>query len=153
MKTKIKTLTLFPHEVFEKIQSVRAASDRIQILKENSSFAIRSILQINFNDWIKLDLPEGTPPYTKDTNPPEFSSARIDNAIKIFKYLVVGDKKLTKVRKEVKFIQLLEALNEKDAAIMVAIKDKNLEKLYPAVTPTLVRKAFPNLIKEKQTDK
>ena len=56
MNKKVKPLKLFPHEIFEKVQAVRAMSDRIAILKENESFVIKTILQANFNDWVKFDL-------------------------------------------------------------------------------------------------
>lgn len=145
----IKKLSLFPHEVFEKVQAVRGMHDRVKILKENSSFALRTIIQINFNNWIQFDLPEGDAPFKEDTNPPEFSAARIDSAIKVLKYMVKENKKLPRAQKELKFIQLLESLNVKDAKILVAVKDKKLDRLYPAMTEVLVRKAFPNIIKDK----
>lgn len=144
----VNKLSLFPHEIFEKVQAVRAMKDRVAILQENSSFALRTILQVNFNNWIKFDLPEGNAPFKEDTNPPEFSAGRIDNAIRILKLLTV-ESKLPKVKKEMKFIQLLESVNVKDAKIIVAMKDKNIQDLYPAITPVLVKKAFPNLIKDK----
>ena len=54
------------------------------------------------------------------------------------------------MKKEIKFIQMLEGLNENDAKIIVAIKDKKLNKLYSALTPALVSRAFPTLIQEKE---
>lgn len=149
MNKKVKPLKLFPHEIFEKVQEVRAMSDRIAILKENESFVIKTILQANFNDWIKFDLPEGEPPYNADTNPPEFSASRIEKSIRQLIHFI--DKSpLPRMKKEIKFIQMLEGLNVNDAKIIVAIKDKKLNKLYSALTPALVSRAFPTLIQEKE---
>jgi hypothetical protein len=149
MKRKpVKPLKLFPYEIFDKVQSVRAMKDRVEILQENESFVLKSILQINFNDWIQFDLPEGEPPFTKDKNPPEFSAGRIEKQIKLLK-MFIPESKLSRVKKEVKFIQLLESLHYKDSEIIVAIKDKKLNKLYPALTPVLIKKAFPTVIKDK----
>src|SRR6056300_149512 len=102
--------------------------DRIAVLKEYESFTLKTILQVNFNNWIEFDLPEGDAPYKKDKNPPEFSAGRIDKLIKELKHLV-KQSKLPRARKELKFIQMLEAMHHKDADIIVAIKDKNLNKL------------------------
>ena len=150
MKRKpVNPLKLFPHEIFEKVQGVRAMSDRIAVLKENESFTLKTILQVNFNIWIEFDLPEGDAPYKKDKNPPEFSAGRIDKLIKELKHLV-KQSKLPRARKEIKFIQMLEAMHHKDADIIIAIKDKKLNKLYSALTPALVSRAFPTLIQEKE---
>lgn len=144
-KPKVK---LLPHEIFEKVQSVRAMKDRVQILQENESFSVKLILQGNFNDWVQFDLPEGAPPFKEDKNPVDKSAGRIERNIKILRLLLKGGK-LSRLRKEVKFVQLLESVNVKDANIIIAMKDKQLNKLYPALTPALVKRAFPKLIKDK----
>jgi len=144
-KPKVK---LLPHEIFDKVQNVRAMKDRIKILQENESYSLKLILQGNFNSWVQFDLPEGAPPFKEDRNPPEKSAGRIDRHIKVLKHFVKGSR-LPRTRKEIKFIQFLEAINVNDAKIIIAMKDKNLNKLYPALTPALVKRAFPNLIKDK----
>jgi|TARA_R110000851_G_scaffold319838_1_gene484437 hypothetical protein len=142
-----RTLVTYPHEIFEKIQKARGPKERLVILKEHSSFTLRSLLQINFSPWLKFDLPEGTPPYTEDKNPPQYSASRVERTIKQFAYLVPSNKQ-SKVKKEVRFIQMLEAVNAEDAKIIAACKDKNLTSLYHKVNRKLVDDVFPNLIKE-----
>ena len=142
-----RTLVTYPHEIFEKIQKARGPKERLVILKEQSSFTIRTLLQINFSPWLKFDLPEGTPPYTEDKNPPQNSASRVEKAVKQFSVLVLSSKQ-SKVKKEMRFIQMLESVNAEDAKIFAACKDKNLTSLYNKVNRKLVNDVFPNLIKE-----
>lgn len=144
-KPKVK---LSLDEIFSKVQDVRAMKDRVAILQENDCYALRLVLQGNFNDWVQFDLPEGSPPYKPDTNVPDRSAGRIDKNIKILKRLLKGSP-MNKVKKELRFVQLLESVNTNDAKIIIAMKDKQLKKLFPAITPALVNKAFPGIIKDK----
>lgn len=144
-KPKVK---LSLDEIFSKVQDVRAMKDRVAVLQENDCYALRLVLQGNFNDWVQFDLPEGEPPYKQDTNVPDRSAGRIDKNIKILKRLLKGST-MNKVKKELRFVQLLESVNTNDAKIIIAMKDKKLQKLFPAITPALVNKAFPGIIKDK----
>jgi len=142
-----RTLVTYPHEIFGKIQKARGPKERLVILKEQSSFTLRTLLQINFSPWLKFDLPEGTPPYTPDKNPPQYSASRIEKVVKQFSILVPSAKQ-SKTKKEMRFIQMLEAVNAEDAKILAACKDKDLTSLYNKVNRKLVDDVFPNLIKE-----
>ena len=59
-KPKVK---LSLDEIFSKVQDVRAMKDRVEILQENACYALRLVLQGNFNDCVQFDLPEGEPAY------------------------------------------------------------------------------------------
>ena len=146
----MKKTNLLPHEVFDLVQSTRDLKERDAIIKKHESFAIRTILQVNFSDWIKFDIPEGAPPYTPDTRPPEKAAGRINKSIRVLKDLVVGSK-MPKYKKEMRFVQLLESVNEKDAEILVAMKDKKLNKLYSSLTEAFVKRNFPKIIIDKTT--
>lgn len=149
MLTKPKRY-MFPHDVFAGLSSIDSFHEKVEYLKKHQSFTIKTILQANFNPHIILDLPAGTPPYNKDNTPAENSLARIDKAIKVLGALVVQggvpSVGLDKIRKETRFLQLLESINEKDAEIVVAMKDKKLTELYPLVDRTLAAAAFPDIV-------
>jgi hypothetical protein len=138
---------LLPHEVFEKVAKAKTPVTRIKILQENESFSLKTLLQGNFDPKIKISLPEGAPPYRKDQAPAGLQMARIDNSIKMLGNLVVGNP-LPQMRKEMLFVQLLESVHEKDAEIIIAMKDKTLSDLFPVLTAKLVNKAFPKLLPE-----
>jgi len=114
-------------------------------MKQYQSFAFKTIIQLNFNDRIKLDLPEGKPPYRDEQCPKSIMHAGTKNAIKSLGRLVVGHK-LPKLKKESMFIRILESLNVKDAEMLWRAKDGNLEELYPKLTKKLVEKTWPEIL-------
>lgn len=144
-KTADKNINLLPHEVLEKIAQTKATKTRISILKNNSSFALKTILQANFRDDIKFDIPEGTPPYKPDEGITGNQLQHIDKAITTLKHLLTTNKSIENVKKESMFINLLETVHAKDAKILIAMKDKTLRELYPGLTENIVEKAYPNL--------
>lgn len=60
----VNKMTLQIHEVIKKAASQSKKADKIKVLKENESFALRTILQGAYDSRIQFILPEGTPPYT-----------------------------------------------------------------------------------------
>jgi hypothetical protein len=93
---------------------------------------------------VKLDLPEGKPPYKEDDAPTGMQLQAIDTAIRKLGYLVPNSG-YDKIKKEVMFIQMLESIHQKDAAIVVAAKDGKLQDLYSKITINLVQDSFPKL--------
>jgi hypothetical protein len=143
--TKPITPDKLPFEVFEEMEALTTIAKRDAHLKKYDSFVLRTILQANFDKNIVLELPEGTPPFVKDLAPPGASMARLNSAIKVLGQLVVGNAKFNKVQKEVAFIKLLEGCNQKDAEVLIAMKDKTLSTMYPTLTLALVKKAIPSI--------
>lgn len=145
---KASTSYSYPHEVFAALGNISSFHDRVKFLQDKQSFAIRTILQCNFTPSIILDLPDGAPPFTRDVLPVGNSLGRIDKAVKILGQLVLGERPSTgldRMRKETRFIQLLESINEKDADVIIAMKDKKLSEVFPVLDLTLAKAAFPNL--------
>jgi len=103
-----------------------------------------------FSPNIRLDLPEGIPPFSRDNLPLGNSMGRVDKAIKVLGKLALmpgqtPSSGLSKIKKETLFIQLLESVNEKDAEAIIAMKDKTLSQLYPVLDETLAKAAFPDI--------
>jgi hypothetical protein len=142
---KRKTMVLFPHEVFESLEQSKNKQERIEILRNGSSLALKLILQCAFDDSVILDLPTGAPPYKQDTGPLGLQQTPLKQAIQILPRLTKSNTRIDNFRKEKLFIQLIENVYPKDALIILAAKDKKLHKTYPLVTKSLVREAFPDL--------
>jgi hypothetical protein len=134
------------HELFEQAQNLPTRLERIELLKKQDNFALRTILQLAHNPKIELDFPEGAPPYKKSDNPIGLEHGRLKNIIRSLGQCVKGNN-VSQVKKEQIFIRLLESVDEKDAQIIIAAKDKVLHKLYSKVTENLVEKTFPALLK------
>jgi hypothetical protein len=147
----VKKKYKYPHEVFAELEKISSFHDRVAYLRENDSFAIKTILQCNFSPTIELDLPEGAPPFRRDVMPADQTPARIDKAIKVLGKLArypgqPAASGLGKIKMETLFVNLLETVNEHDADIILAMKEKTLSKKYPSIDLTLVKTAFPELV-------
>ena len=103
------------------------------------------LLSLNFRDDIKLDLPEGQPPFERDeaTNS-DFQGALAHNIHRLRNCFPGGS--LPKVKKELMFIQMLESIPPRSADILCACKDKALGELYPNITKELIQKVLPGLV-------
>ena len=55
-----------------------------------------------------------------------------------------GNDSLSTIRRETIFIQMLEGLHPKEADIVIAVKDKNLEDMYD-VSFEVVEEAYPDI--------
>ena len=131
------------HEILTKVNNAKDKSKKIAVLKENDSVPLRQVLKGAFDPNIKWDLPEGTPPYKENDAPAGTEHTTLyTEARRLWHFVEGADKKLTKTKKEMMFIQLLEGLHKDDAALMVAVKDKELNKKYKGLTDAVVKEAF-----------
>lgn len=144
MMIKPKKVKLI-HEVLDEVQAEKNQEKRVQILTQNDSFALRTILQLNFNERLKLDLPEGTPPFEADKAPDIFQPAALNKTLKKLAYCVPRAN-LPKINKERNFIAILESMHPKDAEILCLCKDKKLSNKYGRVNKTIMEKAYPSLL-------
>lgn len=107
--------------------------------------ALKYIFEYAFDEDKKMDLPKGEPPFKKDGAPIGMTPANLRMETK--KFYVYLRKDLSSIRKEQLFIGLLEAVHPSEAALLIAIKDQKLHKLYPKITRKLLENA--NLIKSQ----
>jgi hypothetical protein len=100
------------------------------------------ILRYTFDPTIEWLIPEGEPPYKKNTE--KYNEDAFYREIRrLYLFIKGGNDNLKAMRREVLFIDMLEALPEDDAQLLIAMKDRKLP--YKNITPKLVLKAFPGL--------
>jgi hypothetical protein len=131
------------HDIFTEIQEAPTRAERQEILKKNDSFSLRTILQLNFDSNISLDLPAGKPPYTCE----EIPFGQPEKKIKMLGYCAKGNRKMNSIKKEKTFIDILESLTEEDANIVCLAKDGKIMKEYSRVSESLIKSIFPTLVK------
>ena len=51
-------------EVLEEMAKQRNRNDKVRVLKENETWALKDIIRGSMDSTIKWNLPEGEPPYT-----------------------------------------------------------------------------------------
>lgn len=130
-------------EFLEGLAKVKKKDERIEILKQNDHFAIRTILQAAFDERIKWLLPEGTPPY-RVNDLVDQENVLVHDCRKLVYFVEGGAPNLKQLKREAMFIELLETVAPKDAELLCAIKDKKFP--YKGITADIVREAFPGLI-------
>ena len=135
----------FVWEVIEAVQKAKKKDDKIRILKENETWALKDILRGTMDSKVQWNLPEGPVPFTRNDGHNAPSNLLKEN-IK-FKYFVAGGEgeKMLKPKRENIFIGMLEGIHPLDADLVVGMINKQKIK---GITKALANEAFPNLIKE-----
>ena len=84
----------------------------------------------------KFVLPEGEPPFKPAVEPMGMTPTNLFNELRRMYVFCRTD--LTSMKRESLFINLLEAIHPSEAKVLLAVKDQNLNKLYPKITHQLV---------------
>lgn len=134
-------------EVLEKVSKATTKNQKIKILQENETWALKDVLRATYDDSIEFLLPTGSPPpyepASEDSVPTNLLSQN-----KKFQYFVntATARRLDKIKREKIFINLLESIHPKDAEIMLLVINK--KSLGKGITKKLIEEAFPGLIKK-----
>ena len=129
-------------EILTKVNNAKDKPKKIAVLRENDSQPLRQILKGAFDPKIKWDLPEGRPPYTENDAPAGTEHTTLYTEARRLYYFVEGAANLSKTKKETMFIQMLESLHADDAKVLLAVKEKELNKVYKGLTAECVKEAF-----------
>lgn len=134
------------YEVLEAVSKASKKEEKINILRQNESWALKDVLRATYDDSIQFTLPPGVPPYTPNKEGSIPSNLLRQNTK--FKYFVkggVGDQSPGFKRERI-FIDILESIHPKDAELLVKMINK--ETLGKTITKALVQEAFPGLIRK-----
>ena len=132
-------------EILEDVAKQRSKNDKVKILKNNESWALKDIIRGSMDTSVVWNLPGGTPPYT--ASPAHYHPANLSKEHRNFKYFVKGGPgdKLPKVKREQMFIGILEGVHPEDAKLVISMINKN--KLTGLSRP-IVEEAFPKLLQD-----
>ena len=130
-------------EILTKVNNAKVKEEKVKILKQNDSVPLRQILKGAFDPKIEWDLPEGTPPYKQNEAPAGTEHTVLYTESKRLWHFIKGaDPKLSKTRKEMMYIQMLEGLHADEAKLLINVKEKNLNNTYKGLTDAVVKEAF-----------
>ena len=146
-KTRVKLPpNPFAHEVLELASKQKTKAKKIEILQEYESDALKSILIWNFDQTVISLIPEGAVPYTKNEVPIGTDHTSLRREWKnLYHFVKGGNDKISGIRRETMFIQMLEGLHPEEAEIICLVKDKILEDKY-SITYDIVQKAYPDIV-------
>jgi len=78
-------------------------------------------------------------------------SVLLQEARKLYHFIKGGNPTLNQNKRESMFVQMLEGLNENEANVLIAAKDKRLHQVYKGLSSKVVKEAF-NWTDEYMTD-
>ena len=137
-------------QIFEEVEKAGSKEAKIKTLRAYDHPILKGMLQINFDPNVKMSLPEGEPPFKKDTSiPAGYSESNLYVEFRRFYIWLQDDINLTRGRKEQLFIQLLEGIHWTEAEAVCLAKDRKLQTKYKSLKEDLVREAFPGLLPNK----
>tara|TARA_R110000787_G_scaffold25894_2_gene72616 strand:+ start:5506 stop:5997 length:492 start_codon:yes stop_codon:yes gene_type:complete len=130
-------------EILEKIGKLKTKKQKIDFLRQNNTPALRMVVKSSFDPNIVWILPEGSVPF-KPNGAPEGTEHTVlaSEARKLYNFVEGGNGALTKNKREMMFVQMLEGLHKDEADIIVAAKDKSLHKVYKGLSAAVVKEAF-----------
>jgi len=132
-------------EILQKAHNAKTKSQKVKILQENNSQALRSLFIWNYDDSVLSVLPEGDVPYRPNPAPMGTEHTLLEKEARKFYYFIKGGAdNLPSMKKENMFIQMLEGLHEDEAKVLCLVKDKQLGKRY-RITKAVVQEAFPTI--------
>lgn len=134
------------HEILTKAGDAPTRVEKVEVLREYNTLALRDVLKGAYDDAVEFILPKGSPPFSEANA--EAPPTSLHRQTKQFKYFVRGGpgEKLPAVKVEMMFVKMLEGIHPKDAELVIAMKEKDLAGRYKGITKKLVDEAFPGLI-------
>lgn len=145
-------------ELFEQIAQTKSEEERVKLLRSHKNGqTLKYVLALNFDPQYEFDLPKGEPPYKRSPHPVNMAETNFYAESKRLYILIKNHprrpKNIKRIQVENIFIQMLEGINGIEADMLIALKDKALQKKYKGLTEGLVRRAFPEILPEKQAGK
>lgn len=134
------------YEIFDEYEKAATKEERVQVLRRNGNYALRSILKGTYDPNLQFAI-DKIPYYKPSDAPPGLGYTSIHQELGRIYLFVKGDPRvaptLTLKRKEQILTQILEALEKREAEVFMNMllkkqKVKNLDA-------DIVREAFPDL--------
>jgi hypothetical protein len=127
------------------VDKQRTKAKKIEILREYDDLALKAILIWNFDPTAISVIPEGPVPYKENEVPVGTDHTSLRREWKnLYHFVKGGNDRLSAIRRETMFIQLLEGLHPEEAKIICLVKDKDLESKYK-ITYDMVQQAYPDI--------
>ena len=132
-------------EVLQKVSNAKTKAEKVKILQDNNSQALRSLFIWNYDESVISLIPEGEVPYTPNDAPAGTEHTVLEKEyVKLYYFIKGGNDELKQFKREQMFIQMLEGLHASEAEVLCLVKDGLLQKKY-RITKAVVEEAFPQI--------
>ena len=135
----------YVYEVLEEVTKARSRDEKVKLLKQNESWALKDVIRGSMDSTVIWNLPTCSPPYT--ASPAHHHPANLLRENTKFKYFVKGGAgdKMQKYKREQIFIGILEGVHPEDAKLVISMINKQNIK---GLTRPVVEEAFPGLLRD-----
>jgi hypothetical protein len=137
-------MQLLLHEVLQKVSNAKTKAEKIKLLQEYNTPALRQILIANFDESVISMLPDGDVPYKQNDAPEDTEHTKLLHEYRKLYLFFKGGANISQNRRESLFIQLLEGLHKGEAEVLCLMKDKKLGKRWK-ITKQCVEEAYPQI--------
>lgn len=161
----------FVFEILELASSQKTAAKKVEVLKKYEHDSLKSIFIWNFDSTVLSLIPEGEVPYGNADEQSVYAGTLSENLSReasggesatgqdlnargktslrreyqnLYHYVKGGNDSLSKIRREMMFINLLQGLHPKEAEVIILTKDKKLTDKYK-ITFENVKEAYPDI--------
>ena len=132
------------HEVLQKISNAKTKAQKVKLLEDFNTPALRAILIANFDESVISMLPDGKVPYKENDAPEDTEHTKLDHEYRKLYLFFKGGANISQTRRETLFIQLLEGLHKGEAEVLCLVKDRKIGKRWK-ITRQCVEQAFPSI--------
>ena len=130
-------------EILDKVSKAKTKQNKVALLKQYNSPALRMVIKSSFDPKIKWALPEGEVPFKRNDAPAGTEHSVLSyESRKLYHYIEGGNNLLTQRKRETMFVQMLEGLHETEADVLIAAKDGVLHQMYKGLSANVVKEAF-----------
>ena len=132
-------------DVFDLVTKKIKHADKITVLREHASQPLFYLLRLAYNE-IPWAVPEGLPPYKEFKGRKGSSASDLMNECKrLYVFMAGMEPNMKPLRREKLFQDILESLESNEVELLLAVKDRTLEKQYK-LPRKVVEEAFPGLL-------
>jgi hypothetical protein len=129
--------------IFKEISDAKTHLEKVKVLKNNRNSMVDLLLELAFSKNLKINLPDGEPPYIKTGEADLFNATLLyANRKSIELFINENTMHIPQVKREQLFIDLLENLDINEAKLLCEVKDKNLIS-YPGIKKKVIEKVYP----------
>ena len=141
---RMTKMRLLMHEVLQKVSNAKTKKEKIKLMQEFNTNALRMLFIINFDDSVVSLLPPGNVPYTPNEAPEGTEHTILEKEARLLHHFFKGGSNVSQNKRESMFIQMLEGLNRGEAEALVLAKDKKIGKRWK-ITKACVTEAYPQI--------
>jgi hypothetical protein len=161
----------FVFEILELASKQRSNAKKVEVLKTYEHDSLKAIFIWNFDESVISLIPEGEVPYANADEQSVYSGTLSENLTKeaaggesatgqdldsrgrtslrrewqnLYNYVQGGNNSLSKIRREMMFINLLQGLHPSEAEVLILTKDKKLGNKYK-ISFENVKEAYPDI--------